>query len=59
MLQERNKVFFTIILSVALFAAIIIVLALNKSGETVQTAEAPVQTTHQTESAAPQEQERE
>ncbi|MDQ0899482.1 hypothetical protein QFZ80_003310 [Paenibacillus sp. V4I7] len=58
MLQVRKKVFFTIILSVALLAVIIIMLALNKSGETGQTTEDPVQTTHQTESTAPQEPER-
>jgi endo-1,4-beta-xylanase len=57
MLQVRKKGFFTIILSVALLTAIIILLELNKSGETGQIDEAPVQITHQTESAAPQEQE--
>ncbi|CAM3224215.1 endo-1,4-beta-xylanase [Paenibacillus lupini] len=55
MLQVRKKVFFAIILSAALLAVILLVLALNKSGETDQTAEAPVQTTEQPDSVTPQE----
>ncbi|MGO4109781.1 endo-1,4-beta-xylanase [Paenibacillus sp. YAF4_2] len=48
MLRVRKKVFFTIILSAALLAVILLVMGLNKSGETGQTAEAPVQTSDQT-----------
>ncbi|ACT02870.1 endo-1,4-beta-xylanase [Paenibacillus sp. JDR-2] len=58
MLRIRKKALLTIVLSAALLAVIIMMLALNKSGETGETAEAPVQTTDQAASDAPQEPER-